>query len=141
MGYYMNMMEADFHIKADKQAAALAALKSMEGDRFSWVDDSFRTAETLKAAASEWRYYLVDAKNGDIEGISFEGEKLGDDEAFFAVLGPFVTAGSYVTFQGEDGGIWRYYFTGKRMIEQYAEITFPESPIEDDRQLDLFPAV
>ena len=142
MGYHIELRESSFIIEKDNFDAALAAVKAIPAGHYSWVADSFREAETLKASLDEWRYEAYfDKPSGDIVDLFFTGEKSGDEEVLFKALAPYVKAGSYLLFYGEDGAIWRWFFTGKRVIEQYADVTFPDVPLEDDRQLDLFPRV
>lgn len=138
MGYCINVDGWNFFIEAGKKADALAACKTLvertelmgggdnKGNRwFSWVDtDTLRAAETLEDFMEEWRYTPSVDENGNIEYLTFEGEKWGDETHLFKALGPYVRKDSYLEFRGEDGEMWRFIFDGEKMIEQQAIITW-----------------
>lgn len=138
MGYCMDQKHSAFKIKKENFAAALEAIKglalqasqigggSSRGEKgFSWVStEEFTTAGTLKEALSAWRWETNESKEGDIDGIFFNGEKLGDDQTLFETLAPYVEAGSFIGMEGEDGAIWRWFFDGKNCFEESAEVDY-----------------
>ena len=134
MGYYMSLSRYEFFIPKSKKAAALKAIKALagkethrySGSHYAWVDTKdFTTAKTLEKAVKAWRWYLeVDDKTGDVVGIGFEGEKLGDDDVLFRALGPFVKKGSFIQMSGEDDCAWRWCFNGKTMVEISPTVTW-----------------
>lgn len=136
MGYYMNLMKADFKIlknnhdnilKAIKELAGKETIKDSGGRHFSWVETrDFLEARHIEDAFKAWRWEVSFDENDDINDISFNGEKSGDDDIFFKAIAPFVVDGSYIQMQGEDGYIWRWIFKGKSVTEVPAKISFNE---------------
>lgn len=139
MGYCMTQRGAEFRIKKENFAAALAAVKALAdkpeqmgggsstGERwYSWVDtNGFVNAKTLADAIGAWRWEVdCSAETGDVFGITFCGEKLGDDMIFFEALAPFVEAGSFIDMEGEDGCLWRWAFDGKTLKEVAGRVVF-----------------
>ena len=66
----------------------------------------------------------VDPEFGDIIGIQFAGEKAHEDFKLFKALAPFAKAGSFIAMEGEDGGLWRWWFTGRVVQEQYGRVVY-----------------
>ena len=149
MGYCMTQRDSMFTIKKENKEAALEAIKElakpekMEGKAsggrwscgsngkreeifYSWVTTSdFLNASCLEDAIRAWRWCLEsDNDSGDVIGIYFEGEKLGNDEILFDAIAPFVEEGSFLEMSGEDGALWRWSFDGKEMEEKYANINW-----------------
>jgi len=136
MGYCMTIMGDDFIIKRDQHAGALAAIKALAGDEtitdssgkhYRWTDtQEFLKATSLKDAMAAWRWHIEDSSilSGDIIGIDFWGEKMGDDIILFKAIAPYVVKNSYIQMNGEDGCIWRWVFDGTTCKEVEAQITF-----------------
>ena len=144
MGYCMSLMEEAFRIPANRKAEALAAIKALANDTqamdggeyskgekvrawYSWVNtDEFANAPTLKKAMLAWRWEIIQVSDdsGDVIGISFNGEKLGQDHILFRAIAPFVEDGSYIQMQGEDGSIWRWVFRDGKLKEIEANIAW-----------------
>lgn len=133
MGYYIDVIQTEFHIPADKVNDALQAVKALgkEGKSYSWVDDNFANRDTLKATLEAWRYDITEDEEGNVTDIYFNGQKLGDDETLFRALGPFVDAGGYIEVSGEEGAQWRWAFDGEKMVEQDAFTSYG-NPLSDD---------
>lgn len=158
MGYCMSLMDEAFRIPANRKAEALAAIKALANDTqamnggeysggkyggqkvnawYSWVDtDEFANASTLKEAMQAWRWEIiqvpdnspVEAQADDVIGISFNGEKLGQDDVMLRAIAPFVEDGSYIQMQGEDGEIWRWVFRDGQLKEIQANIAWNDEP-------------
>jgi len=134
MGYYMDQIEADFEIKHDLQEKALEAIKNLASGsdsprhlHYAWVNDGeYCDAKDLDTAMDAWRWHVERNEDGDIDYISFEGEKLGDDEILFNAIAPYVTQGSYIQMSGEEGCIWRWVFDGEKCAEIYPKIEWGE---------------
>lgn len=128
MGYYIEQKSADFKIRKENHASALGAIHRLmdKSQRFMWVDPKYvHRAKTLSEALCAWRWEAsVDEASGDIVGISFIGQKSGDDELLFEAIAPFVEPGSNIVIIGEDQHIWRWYFDGSTCSEQDAKLTF-----------------
>lgn len=126
MGYYIEMTESKFIIKKENFEKALKSLKAVfipenmnccdyiGGEKyphFSWVDTRTVLESTnLVEALEEIRYVPQYNQNGDICNVEFIGQKYGDEEIFFRALAPYVEAGSYLCFKGEDGNKWKWVF-------------------------------
>lgn len=135
MGYNVNMRGSHFIIPADKLDAACQALKGLNkrdelksggsysggkqvSRNFSWMpehyDETMHTAaEILEALGFEVSW----ADGADLELMGYDS-KSGDEGHFLAALAPFVPAGSYVNWEGEDGEYWQDYFDGEGGHEQ-----------------------
>ena len=134
MGYCMDMTESHFYIHFDKKAAALAAIKSLKGKEtirdssgahFSWVDPKVvEQARTLEEALAEWSYEATVDEAGSITDLDFTGEKSGDEDHLFKAIAPFVRGTSYLSFRGEDGAHWRWYFNGETCMAQAGTVTY-----------------
>lgn len=137
MGYYVKNTEAHFFIPKEYHGMALQAirdfmLKTYTADSgmqvirsFPWVStDEVASSDRLQDALLAWRWDAYTDENGDITDLSFDGEKLGEDEILFNLISPYVKEGSYIVMQGEDNYTWRWYFDGKNYREQAARIVW-----------------
>lgn len=134
MGYHMRQMGESFSLRNENRAAALAAIKRLAGEEtiressgahFAWVRTSdFAQAETLEDALRVWRWEPEVDKQGNIEGLWFHGEKLGDDKVLLEAIAPYVEPGSSIQMIGEDDSIWQWRFDGKTVHEEAARIVF-----------------
>lgn len=144
MGYFMELRDFDFTIPADKAADALEAIQALDpvshgagggswsgGQKveswFAWVNTkAYKYATDLGQAFDAWRWELTQKPNGDWVLDGFRGAKLGDDELFFKTVAPFVTPGSYIEMQGEDGARWRWVFDGTTCKEKQGRISWED---------------
>jgi hypothetical protein len=137
MGYYVKNTESHFFIPKEYHGMALQAIKDfmlktytadsgMQVIRsFPWVStDEVASSDRLQDALLAWRWDAYIDENGDIANLSFEGEKLGEDEILFNLISPYVKEGSYIVMQGEDNWTWRWYFDGKNYREQAGRIVW-----------------
>lgn len=133
MGYYIKLKAQKFSIKKENFDAALKAIQSLannketitdsSGRHFSWVRQGFEELDTLPAILDEWRYIAKIDTEG-IYRLEFTGEKYGDDDLLFKTLAPYVEAGSYLEWLGEDGDKWRFTFDGKVMKQTRPKIVW-----------------
>ena len=146
MGYDVTQQTTVFSIPQNRQQEALAAVRALfqpdaidllaRGStanwwgftyHYSWVDTAAAlSCATLPAMLAEWGWGCSLNDAGDILGIDFESERLGQEDILFAALAPFVTAGSFIQMLSEDGEQWRWVFDGEAMREVRAVVTFPE---------------
>src|SRR3989304_4024719 len=111
MGYCIRLVDYDFILAAAEKQAALLAMKAMPNISYSWVDfDDVKRAKTLEEAMYAWSYRAEVDKGGNIVGVEFCAEKMGDEEEMFKAIAPFVKDGSYLEFTGEDDARWRWKF-------------------------------
>lgn len=146
MGYYITLHEAVFRIPAERKSAALDALRAMwEPERhgamtgyeivggartahyYAWMNNSslrFGACESFEQGMRDWGWPVDVDADGNVIGISFENEKIGDEFEMLKAIAPYVDAGSYLTIHGEDGVIWRWWFDGHLVTEHEASVTF-----------------
>ena len=133
MGYCMSQESAKFSIAKSKHKFALKALKAlikrtdlMRGQKcFAWVEtEDILGATSLAEAMEAFRWPVEHDGDGNITAISFAGEKLGDDEHFFGALAEFVDDGSFIEMHGEDGSMWRWIFSGGKLTEKHATVSW-----------------
>ena len=131
MGYYASNPESHIVIKRENVPAALSAIKKMHEEvlstrRFSWVDgETVLKAETLEDALAEWRWDSTFDVDGDLIGVTFSGEKLGDDEDLWFNLAHLIEHGGYIEMLGEDDSRWRWVFWRGEFRTEYPTITWP----------------
>lgn len=138
MGYCISQRGGSFAILAENKAAALTATKRLApiGNRsgggggggkrwFMWMNNHDLTkASSLEEMLKWWRYEPKVTERGDIAGLSFIGEKAGEEKYLWDAIAPFVEAGSYIEMQGEDGAMWRWVFDGKTCEEVQAKVVW-----------------
>lgn len=129
MGYYVDLVEADFTIPETEEV--LEALRAMpkrfkELQRggngtdkwFSWMsDEEIENAVSAKAVFESLGFDTFDYGNNTF-GLNSYNNKTGQEDLFLAVVAPFVSNGSYTEWRGEDGELWRYTVTNGRLTVQ-----------------------
>ena len=127
MGYYISLHNYDFIIAAAEKDNVLKALHNMPDISYSWVSISeVKKTQSLDQAMYEWRYQLGYDDGGNVIGIDFCGEKLGDEALMFKAIAPFVKDGSFIEMHGEDGAMWRWKFVNGTMKEISAKIVWDD---------------
>jgi len=105
VGYYIQQLDCDFQIPAQKIQAAFGALQAAPNDSERFPD----LVSLLRG--NGWEIAQSDA--GDVVHIEFVGEKYRDYvENALVALAPFVDPGSWIEMQGEDHERWRWRFDG-----------------------------
>lgn len=104
MGYNVNTTGVNFTIPADKLDAATQALSKHNGD------GKLTTAEQILREAG-----FEDCSINEEGGLDLGGYcgKSYDEDQLLISLAPFVSAGAYVNWVGEDGEHWQDYFDGE----------------------------
>ena len=138
MGYYVQMVEADFTIP--EREDVLEALRAMPkkykeyqrgGDGtnrwFSWMpDEELENAVSVKAVFESVGFDTRDYGNGTFALNSFDN-KTCQEEMYLAVVAPFVADGSYTQWRGEDGEMYRFtVHRGKLTVQTPREIQWNE---------------
>jgi hypothetical protein len=140
MGYYVDQQDTHFHIAADKKAGALEAIVQLMSKahtkgggmsngtcHFSWVDtDAVIRAETLEEALLAWRWEAHLDNDGNIIYVSFQGEKLGDDDSLWSAIAPYVDNDSYIEMSGEDNYHWKWVFRNGEYREIEGKVVYDE---------------
>lgn len=149
MGYYVDKTESRIVFKKglDLDGAVLNAVRGKmfepeyfakhasggcfpkSGDLFkdqwySWTDSK----QCLDATTLvEFMRQFID----EVECIDKDGalwfnfnSKMGDERLLFEALAPFLKAGSYVDWRGEDGEHWRWEFRYGRMVEKAGRVVY-----------------
>lgn len=122
MGYNVVQEDTSFRVSVAKQLAALAAVKDLaRKGTYRWVDnDEYFHARDLLQALEAWLWYATIDVHGNVTGLVFQGEKMGDEDILFAAIAPFVEPGSFIQMLGEEGERWRYCFDGQAMRQKQA---------------------
>lgn len=126
MGYYAHSVDGDFLTKQRNIEPMIRAIKDGYKN-YSFITDH----DNVEGLFGEFGLDVTfDDRNGDIDGVWFCDQKFGSDEMeeFLSVIAPFVEAGSYIAFQGEDDSIWAYYFDGEKCLYYPGRIDFPNMP-------------
>jgi len=126
MSDYIELKQSEFFIAKKNFGKVLKAIKKLmakagelgtgwnkeEGRHFAWVGTKeVLAAKNIFEAIEEWRWsFIVDKNNGNIVGIKFNGEKLGDDFYLFEAIAPFVKDGSFIEISMRDNADWRWVF-------------------------------
>lgn len=97
MGYCMSMTESTFFVSTENAGRVLAAMRHQP-------------------------YELKFDDDGNITGISFYGEKLGDELEVFQKIAPYVRSGSFIEMEGQDNELWRWVFQNGKCREVKATI-------------------
>ncbi len=129
MGYYVDLVEADFTIP--EREDVLEALRAMPkkykalqrggngSDKwFSWMsDEEIESAVSVKAVFESLGFDTFDYGNNTF-ALSSYNNKTGQEDLFLAVVAPFVSEGSFTEWRGEDGETWRYTVTRGQLTVQ-----------------------
>lgn len=130
MGYYISQGSTKFSMRQENIPKAFEALKRRtSGTHPSWTEVIL--AKNFDDASAEYDFEFDYDEKGNIIDITFTGEKAGVEDEFFTTIAPYVEAGSYVEFSGEDAEHWRYRFYGTKCIEEDADITYASDADED----------
>jgi hypothetical protein len=145
MGYYTQITDADFLIPKANEAKALAALKALNGPEYnsqkqggsfdasgkseawySWMDVDYDQKVSSCAEVFAMLGFEVEE---DADGLRLTGydNKTGQEDLFLNAVAPYVAAGSFLAWRGEDGTLYRFEFDGTKMIEMEARVSWVTS--------------
>ena len=114
MGYYISMEESKFLIPNENVNSAMQAIKNaFKGkNKVNWVyEEDVKRAHEFSKLMEVCYWDIEYDEDGNVELINFNGEKFGEYIEFvLGAIAPYVEAGSYIEFSGEDGSRWRYIF-------------------------------
>lgn len=88
-----------------------------------WVerDKSDDLAVWLKDTMHQFGFDITLNPRGGVKRFDYWGESLHDEEReVFNAMGPFVKAGSFISFHDDECGPWRLYFDGTECHEEDA---------------------
>tara|TARA_Y100000310_G_scaffold339308_1_gene431619 strand:+ start:2611 stop:3003 length:393 start_codon:yes stop_codon:yes gene_type:complete len=126
MGYYVTMDLGGIVISAEDMQSCLDTINALQDDcEYSWVDSSPPNGwSDLKVAFLAWRYEGDYDKDGDFHVHYFEGEKLGDDEALWNAVAPYLRDGGEISCTGEEADHWIWRFKDRKLEEGWGEIVY-----------------
>jgi len=130
----MEQVNSDFLILSKNKNRAQEAIKSVAScatlaeKNYRWVDNNeVSKSKTLEEAINAWNWeILIDNDSGDVFGISFLGEKSGDEEKLFETIAPYVEKDSFIEMTGEEGEMWRWVFNGEKCFEIYPTVIWED---------------
>ena len=143
MRYFMDQIVTgdDFIIlkKDFKKALEVLKLLAKTKPELGRVDTTqiILYSETLEDALNECRYGCKFDKDGNIQNVFFNGEKMGDDDTIFKTIAPFVQDGSFLEFKGEDNNHWRWVFKKGQMMEINPRTVWEEVEEDDEKNEEL----
>lgn len=116
MSYGIQQLDTCMYIPIDKQEIAVKAVKELSSKcNLSWVDQEKLKRLTMLADVLECCRWLANLDSqGNITGLEFLSDRLGEDELIFGALAPSVQAGSYILVIGEDKNVWKWSFDGEK---------------------------
>jgi hypothetical protein len=131
MGYSIYQLKSEFFIPNHVQSDALFSIKNLirefstSGKHIAFVETTeIEQSEFLEDALLALRWIPEVNENGDIVGVEFSGEKLGDDYQIFNSIAVYVKENSFLTFVGEDSKVSRWLFLNGEVTEQIGILTF-----------------
>lgn len=120
MGYVVEMYEENFNMMCKNKEKALENIIDFMNDNnhspddksFKWLNGvDHNNWHCLEHAMSEWRLPVSVDINGNICGISFCGDKKGDELKLFDEIAEYVSNDSYIIMGGSyDQVRWCYLF-------------------------------
>lgn len=139
MGYNVWLSEraSKFRIPADKVEECLNGILNSTN---KWLQDALKDAKKrikyfehlpapvklVELVNQVWGFNFTPNKDGDIDKISYEMEKMHDFDGFCNAIAPCVDSGSFLEFKGEDANVWRYVFRDGKWKEVRPVITWPD---------------
>lgn len=90
-----------------------------------WVErtKSDNLAVWLENTLNNFGFNMTLNPRGGVSSIDYWGDSLPDESReVFDAMGPFVKAGSFISFYDDDGGPWRLYFDGSECHEEDAHV-------------------
>lgn len=110
MGYVIYLTDHSFLIDKDH---VIPAVRSEIGENSFDEDTPYEDALTELGSMFEFWGFQTDITNPE-DGLRIDGweGKTTEEDEFLTRLAPYVTAGSYLSWEGEDGNLWQYRFDG-----------------------------
>lgn len=125
MGNSAHQTGSKFSLLQVNKRAAFEAARVLACD---WAQPSeIAECTSLAELLDTWGWKAKEDADGNFTAISFQTEKLGNDDKLFEALGPYVVAGSYIEMH-DDYGVFRWSFDGETCKKVWAE--FPDG--DDD---------
>lgn len=136
MGYYVQLVDSDVVLKAENQAEILQRWKDLNKQEnnhlkrggsysggkqtswhYSWMPADYDQTVNSAEEVLELLGFDFDTNEvGDIIISSYDS-KTGNEDIFFQAIANLVSEGSTMSWHGEDGASFCWYFNGKEMQE------------------------
>jgi hypothetical protein len=135
MGYCVSLTGQKFFLHSSKIDACIANILNNEKlvkqvveakKRIKYFDNIPAIFQLVELVKAMWSFQLTPNKHGDVDKISYEGEKMRDFENFLHLVAPLVESGSYLEFRGEDSEMWRYLFKDNGWAEIRPKVIWPD---------------
>lgn len=142
MGYYVDIVDHDIHIKKENFEAIYKLMCELNDHDelkrggthprnekyttrynpnvwFSWMDYNYpETCSNLEEILGQIGFDINKNNDGDIIGLGYSN-KVGNEDYFLACFAGFVPDGSYIEFSGEETeDFYRYYYTDGKCFYQ-----------------------
>lgn len=123
MGYNIYQGDSSFMIRKEHFPALIAAAQKM-------CPHKFDSMSSVREVFEYFRFSVQSDEHGNLSEIEFTGQKAGSEDKLFELVAPYVEAGSYISFAGEDNELFQYSFNGKDCETVYPLLLWPECPSE-----------
>lgn len=147
MGYYIEIIDSDAYVPADKIEAACRGMEPMMqpehvaehgqggswggGERkevwYSWVDTQncidLLANNDLSGFLEHWGFDTDTDVDGNLCIIGYN-RKAGQEDYMLINLSPFIASGTSIKWRGEDGYMWANFFENGKMFEKSAKIVW-----------------
>lgn len=131
MGYYISVQEVKFYIPKENIQGAYEAIKALHGketrgDHFAWVSHEFYKLPDFKSIIEDWGWSVEFDSEGNINNLSFDREKIGDEQILFDAIAPFVKEGSFIHIVGEEAEQWKWVFKNNKCVEIQPKVVWED---------------
>lgn len=142
MGYSVILIKGEVVIPASSADAALSAIRALDRRddlKTGWSRDEqgverrhwaftlparIEASQTLGDILRAFRFEPMLEPDGELYGVEFVGENVGDDVHLWTALAPFVEPGGEMIWLGEDDALSRWYFDGETLKVSAGRMVF-----------------
>ena len=108
----------------DLKRGGMSGADGTEEKWFSWMNEPWAHHESIEPIFQQlgfdtYRCAIGSDEYKSVQLLSYDS-KIGQEALFLAAVAPFVKAGSYLEWRGEDGEAWRHYVgdDGKLYVQE-----------------------
>lgn len=147
MGYYVEIIESDAFIPADRIEEACRGMEPMmqpdhvakhgqggswsNGGRsevwYSWVNTQecidLLAKNDLAGFLEHWGFETYTGADGDIH-LDHYNRKTGQEEYMLQNLAPFIAPNTYMKWRGEENEMWAFIFEDGKLVEKAAKVVW-----------------
>jgi hypothetical protein len=159
MGYYVNLTDSNFGIPETKEVLGtlieadllfhnLKTGGSSSGEKwFSWVSQNYATEiKSVDDFFCGQLGFTTKIEDGKVWLTGYDS-KTGQEDLFIALVAPYVEEGSFLAWEGEDGGFWEDVKIGDKLqtrqgkiikeYEEFQEFRFQHFTTDQDNKLKI----